>query len=70
MRPVKPTVTVVGTLAVAATTVIVVVMQRQFQAVKKLLRSIMKIERAQLQILADEAGPDPTGPNPILQVVK
>ncbi len=70
MRPVTPTTTIVGTLTVAATTLIVVVMQRQFRAIKRLFCEVLKIERAQLKILAEDVGPDTTGPNPILRAVK
>lgn len=69
MRSVKPTLTVVGTTAVAVTTV-VVLMQRQFRSMRRLFREVLKIERAQLEYLADEGGPDNTGPRPILRIVK
>lgn len=64
-----PTLTVVGTIALAVTAAIVL-MQRQFSAMRQLVREVLKIERAQLKYLADEQGPDPTGPQPIMRIVK
>jgi hypothetical protein len=59
----------IGATAIAATTVAILI-ENRFRAMKQLLGSILKIERAQLEILTEEAGPDPTGPNPVLRVVK
>ena len=70
MRPVKSPAAVIGTIVIAVTTLAIVIMQKQFRAVKKLLSGLMKIEKAQLQILTKEAETDPTGPNPMLHVVK
>lgn len=64
-----PTAAVIGTIVLAATTVIIIV-EKRFRTVKELIGNLVKIERAQLKILADEAGPNPTGPNPVLHVVK
>ncbi len=69
MSPVKSTAAVVGTIAVASVTIAVLI-EKHFRAVKQLLGNLMKIERAQLQILTEENGPDTTGPNPVLRAVK
>jgi hypothetical protein len=69
LSPVKSTAAVVGAIAIASATIAVLI-ERHFRAVKKLLGNLMKIERAQLQILTEEKGPDTTGPQPVLRVVK
>jgi hypothetical protein len=69
LSPAKPTAVVVGAIAIASATIAILI-EKQGRAVKQLLSHLMKIERAQLQILTEEKGPDSTGPNPVLRVVK
>jgi hypothetical protein len=69
LSPVKSTATVVGAIAIASATIAILI-EKHFRAVKQLLSHLMKIERAQLQILTEEKGPDTTGPHPVLRVVK
>lgn len=64
-----PTLTVVGTIALAVAAV-TLLMQRQFRALRQLIREVLTIERAQLKHLADEQEPNTTGPQPIMRIVK